>query len=73
MAPDERKRTTSLIMPGISNLAKIGDRVEPGQRLLTLHANDAFKMEDAERLVAQAFTYADDPVPHRTLVTEQIG
>jgi len=70
-----RKRTDDTIdfAVGISDLAKIGDAVEPGQRLLTLHANDAFKLEDAERLVAQAFTYADEPVARTPLVAEQIG
>ncbi|MDD4735339.1 MAG: thymidine phosphorylase [Kiritimatiellae bacterium] len=70
-----RKRTDDTIdfAVGISNLAKIGDQVEPGQRLLTLHANDAFKLEDAEHLVAQAFTYADEPVARTPLVAEQMG
>ena len=70
-----RKRTDDTIdfAVGISDLAKIGDRVVPGQPLLTLHANDAFQLEDAEKLVAQAFTYADEPVAREPLVTEQIG
>ncbi|MDD2235861.1 MAG: thymidine phosphorylase [Kiritimatiellae bacterium] len=70
-----RKRTDDTIdfAVGISNLAKIGDQVEPGQRLLTLHANDAFKLEDAEHLVAQAFTYADEPGARTPLVAEQMG
>ncbi len=70
-----RKRTDDGIdyAVGVSDLAKVGDRVESGQPLLVIHANDALKLEEAERLVEQAFTFSDEPVEIQPLVADQIG
>jgi thymidine phosphorylase len=47
--------------------AKVGDAVEQGAPLFTLHANDEAKLAEAERRVLAAFTWQDRPVespPH---------
>jgi pyrimidine-nucleoside phosphorylase len=47
---------------GTSRLAKIGDAVEIGQPLVTLHANDEGRLAEAEKMVAQAFTFSNTRV-----------
>ena len=52
---------------GIVLAAKVGDAVEKGASLFTLHANDEAKLAEAERRVLAAFTWQDQPVeppPH---------
>jgi len=52
---------------GIVLAAKVGDAVEQGAPLFTLHANDEAKLAEAERHVLAAFTWQDRPVeppPH---------
>jgi pyrimidine-nucleoside phosphorylase len=52
---------------GIVLAAKVGDAVEQGAPLFTLHANDEAKLAEAERRVLAAFTWQDRPVeppPH---------
>lgn len=47
---------------GTSNLAKIGDKVETGQTLVTVHANSEEKLAQAMAFVEKAFTLSDGPV-----------
>jgi pyrimidine-nucleoside phosphorylase len=52
---------------GIVLAAKVGDAVEQGAPLFTLHANDEAKLAEAEWRVLAAFTWQDQPVeppPH---------
>jgi pyrimidine-nucleoside phosphorylase len=52
---------------GIVLAAKVGDAVEEGAPLFTLHANDEAKRAEAERRVLAAFKWHDEPVkppPH---------
>jgi pyrimidine-nucleoside phosphorylase len=42
---------------------KVGDRVEAGQPLFTLHANDEQKAETARKAVLAAHAFSDKPVP----------
>jgi len=52
---------------GIVLAAKVGDAMEQGAPLFTLHANDETKLAEAERRVLAAFTWQDQPVeppPH---------
>lgn len=69
-----RKKTGDQIdfAVGTSNLVKIGEHVEPGQPLITLHANDEDTLQQAEELVAKAFTFSDEPVETTPLVAEII-
>lgn len=57
---------------GVADLAKVGDRIEKGQRLTTLHANDESRLNEARSLVAAAFTISDEPVPPPSLVTDLV-
>lgn len=52
---------------GVMVHVKIGDRVEPGQEILTLHANDRDKLQSALSYAHSAITYSVEPVegpPH---------
>jgi pyrimidine-nucleoside phosphorylase len=50
---------------GIALAAKVGDAVEQGAPLFTLHANDEAKLTEAKRRVLAAFTWQDRPVEPR--------
>jgi len=47
---------------GVVLQAKIGERVEKGQSLLTLHANDEATLAEAQERLLAAYTWSDDPV-----------
>jgi pyrimidine-nucleoside phosphorylase len=47
---------------GIDVRVKVGDRVEAGQPLLTIHANDERKRVEAERRLIDAIRFSDTPV-----------
>jgi pyrimidine-nucleoside phosphorylase len=52
---------------GIVHHRKIGDRVEEGERLLTIHANDDGKLAQARRRLLSAIRWSDGPItppPH---------
>jgi pyrimidine-nucleoside phosphorylase len=57
---------------GASNLAKIGDKIEKGQTLAVLHANDEGKLAEAMALLDKAFTISEESVPPRALITDTI-
>lgn len=57
---------------GVADLVKVGDKVEKGQRLATLHANDESRLKDARSLVAAAFTISGEVVPPPSLVTDLV-
>jgi pyrimidine-nucleoside phosphorylase len=42
---------------------KVGDRVEKGQALFTVHANDRSRLEAARQSVLSAHAISDEPVP----------
>jgi pyrimidine-nucleoside phosphorylase len=57
---------------GIVLHAKVGQRVEEGQPLLTIHANDSAKLAGARQRLLAAYQWRDEPVEpppliHRTL------
>jgi len=58
---------------GISNLAKIGEEVGPGRSLATVHANDAGRLEEALRILGDAFEIADRQPDVPVLVKEIIA
>jgi pyrimidine-nucleoside phosphorylase len=52
---------------GIVHQRKVGDRVERGEPLLTIHANDEGKLAQARRQLLSAIRWSDKPVtppPH---------
>ncbi len=57
---------------GLSNLVKIGEPVNPGARLFTLHANDEAKAVRAEALLREAITFAETPPAPVPLVQDLI-
>jgi pyrimidine-nucleoside phosphorylase len=57
---------------GVSGMAKIGERVEKGQALLVMHANDEARLAEAARLIAEAFEIADAPPRPPELVVEEV-
>jgi pyrimidine-nucleoside phosphorylase len=57
---------------GITDLVKIGETVEAGAPLLTLHANDAAKAAEATAMVLDGITIADTAPPTTPLIKEII-
>ena len=51
---------------------KVGDWVEAGQPLFTLHANDEARLPEARRLLLEAHTWSDQPVEPLPLFYEVI-
>jgi len=52
---------------GIIHHKKVGDRVEKGERLLTIYANDEARLSEARRHLLAAVRWSDEPVtppPH---------
>lgn len=64
-----RQKTDDVIdhAVGTSGLVKIGERVEAGQPLVVLHANDEDKLAQAIGFVRDGIELADAPVPAPTL------
>ncbi len=58
---------------GILLQAKVGDRVEEGQPLLTIHANDAGKLPGARQRLLAAYEWSDEPVNPPPLLHQIIG
>lgn len=69
-----RKRTEDPVdfAVGISDLVKIGDKVAKGDPLLMIHANDKHKLEEAEKLLDQAFRFSATPVSPSPAVLETL-
>ena len=57
---------------GIVLAAKIGDRVEQGQTLLTIHANDERRLAEARERLLTAYTWSEAPVERPPLVYQVI-
>ncbi|MBS0663078.1 MAG: thymidine phosphorylase [Verrucomicrobia bacterium] len=58
---------------GVDGLVKIGERVEAGQPLATVHANDQRALATATKMLAAAIAIGDAPVPAQKLIDEIIG
>jgi len=58
---------------GIVLAKKVGDHVEKGEPLLTIHANDRDKLEEAKAQLLTAYSWSDEPVPPLPLFYEVIG
>jgi pyrimidine-nucleoside phosphorylase len=58
---------------GIVLRAKVGDRVEKGQPLLTLHANDSAKLSGAKQQLLAAYDWSEEPVSAPRLIHLVVG
>lgn len=69
-----RSKTTDLIDPaaGLSGLVKIGEKIEAGQPLVTLHASRDERIESALPLVRDAFVMGDSCQPTPPLILERM-
>jgi pyrimidine-nucleoside phosphorylase len=70
-----RKKLEDAIDPGvgITVSAKLGDEVGAGMALAVLYYNDASRVDQASRLVQQAYTFVDQQVPPPDLVKARIS
>jgi len=57
---------------GIVLGAKVGDRVEAGQPLFTVHADDEVKLTEAKKRLLAAYTWSDAPVAPPPLIHQII-
>jgi len=69
-----RAQVTDTIDPavGITRLCSIADRVEAGDPLLEIHANDSERLAEARRLATEAISIAGGEVTPRDLIVETI-
>lgn len=58
---------------GIVLKAKIGDRVERGQPLLAIHANDRVRLADARQRLLAAYAWSEGPVSPPLLIHGIVG
>lgn len=58
---------------GICDLVKVGEQVEYGSRLCTIHANDESSLADAKAKLSAAIRLSDEPVTAPILIGELIG
>jgi pyrimidine-nucleoside phosphorylase len=57
---------------GVVMHVKVGEAVEPGKPLFTVHANDEARGEEAARRILRALTFADEPVEPLPLFYDRI-
>lgn len=69
-----RTKTDDAIDPavGVSDLVKVGERVERGQQVAVIHANDEARLAAAKDLLSQAFVFASSPVTPPPLILETV-
>jgi pyrimidine-nucleoside phosphorylase len=58
---------------GIVLHAKIGDRLEQGQPLLTIHANDEARLSGARQRLLAAYRWSEEPVKPPPLIHRIVG
>lgn len=58
---------------GFTRLAKIGERVEAGDRLAVIHANDSARMETAAHILEEAVVIGDVPVSPTRWIEDVVG
>ncbi len=57
---------------GVVMHVKVGEAVEPGKPLFTVHANDAAKLAEAKRRILAAMTFREEPTPALPLFYRRI-
>jgi pyrimidine-nucleoside phosphorylase len=58
---------------GLEFHKRIGDKVQTGEKLVTIQYNSGAKLEEAQNLIASAFEIGDAAVPSPSLITRVIG
>jgi pyrimidine-nucleoside phosphorylase len=58
---------------GLSAIIKVGEKVESGQPLAVLHANDQTRLDEAGAILKDGFAIADEPPAPRRLIAETIS
>jgi len=58
---------------GLEFHKRIGDRVEKGEPLVTIHYNSAAKLDEAKSRIAEAFVFSGTRVPEKKLVRRLVG
>ncbi|HJZ66059.1 MAG TPA: thymidine phosphorylase [Candidatus Acidoferrum sp.] len=58
---------------GLEFHKRIGDRVERGNLLVTIHYNASAKLDEARERISQAFTFSDTQPPPKKLVRRLVG
>ncbi len=58
---------------GLSNLVSVGDEIEPGTRLFTVHANDEPMFEQAKTSVRAALDFGKQAPASKPVVIERVG
>jgi pyrimidine-nucleoside phosphorylase len=69
----ERKGDPVDLAVGVVLHAKVGDRVEQGQPLLTIHANDGRRLDEARRLLQAGIELSEAPVPAPPLILQRVS
>ena len=69
-----RQKTTDEIDPavGVADMVSVGDTVEKGEPLLTVHANDPERAESARALLNDAFHITSGPVTVKPLIIDTL-
>jgi pyrimidine-nucleoside phosphorylase len=58
---------------GLEFHKRIGDRVEKGEPLATIHYNSHAKLDEAKSRIAEAFAFSETKVPVKPLVRRMVG
>jgi len=58
---------------GLEFHKRIGDRVEKGEPLVTIHYNADAKLDEAKTRIAEAFVFSETKVPEKQLVRRMVG
>ena len=58
---------------GLEFHKRIGDRVEKGERLVTIYYNSAAQLDEAKSRIASAFVFSDAAVPEKKLIRRLVG
>jgi pyrimidine-nucleoside phosphorylase len=70
-----RSKTGDSVDPaaGISQLLKVGEPVSPGQTIACLFASDSARIQAAQPVVENAYTFSDHPVPPQPVLLADLG
>jgi pyrimidine-nucleoside phosphorylase len=58
---------------GLEFHKRIGDRVEKGETLVTIHYNSDAKLAEAKSRIAEAFVFSETIVPEKLLIRRMVG
>jgi pyrimidine-nucleoside phosphorylase len=69
-----RARVDSVISPGVGFLLqrKVGDKVAPGEVLLTIHYDDPEKLQDVQQRLLGAYRFGSEAPPARPLILDRL-